>query len=62
MSMTSPDGVRGPLARAALAMAARGWHVFPCSANGKRPALRGKWQQHATTDSLDGASDDHQRD
>ena len=50
MSITSPDGVRGPLVRAALAMAARGWHVFPCAANGKQPALRGSWQQHATTD------------
>jgi hypothetical protein len=36
--------------RAALAMAARGWHVFPCVADGKRPALRGSWQQHATSD------------
>jgi len=38
------------LLHAALAMAARGWHVFPCSVNGKEPALRGSWQQHATTD------------
>jgi hypothetical protein len=35
---------------AALAMAARGWHVFPCAPGGKEPALRGNWQQHATTD------------
>jgi Bifunctional DNA primase/polymerase, N-terminal len=50
MSITHPDGVRDSLVRAALAMAARGWHVFPCVADGKRPALRGSWQQHATTD------------
>ena len=50
MSITSPQGVRDSLMRAALAMAARGWHVFPCVADGKRPALRGSWQQHATTD------------
>jgi len=46
----SPNGGSGPLVRAALAMAARGWHVFPCVADGKRPVLRGNWQQHATTD------------
>jgi hypothetical protein len=50
MSTTGPDDGSGPLLRAALAMAARGWHVFPCVANGKRPVLRGNWQQHATTD------------
>jgi hypothetical protein len=38
------------LLRAALAMARRGWHVFPCAAGGKRPALRGNWQDLATTD------------
>jgi hypothetical protein len=38
--------------RAALAMAARGWFVFPCAAGGKEPALRGSWQEHATTDPL----------
>jgi len=26
-----------------------GWHVFPCVADGKRPALRGNWQDLATT-------------
>jgi hypothetical protein len=26
-----------------------GWHVFPCAAGGKRPALRGNWQDLATT-------------
>src|SRR5258708_38049133 len=38
--------------RAALAMAARGWFVFPCAAGSKEPALRGSWQEHATTDPL----------
>jgi hypothetical protein len=35
--------------RSALALAARGWHVFPCAPGGKRPALRGNWQDLATT-------------
>ena len=38
-----------PLVRSALAAAALGWHVFPCAAGGKRPALRGDWQALATT-------------
>ena len=38
------------LLRSALALAARGWHVFPCIPDGKRPALRGSWQDHATAD------------
>jgi hypothetical protein len=38
------------LLRSALAMAGRGWHVFPCAPGGKEPALRGNWQRHATTD------------
>jgi Bifunctional DNA primase/polymerase, N-terminal len=37
------------LLRSALAAARRGWHVFPCAAGGKRPALRGNWQDLATT-------------
>jgi hypothetical protein len=36
--------------RAALCLAARGWHVFPCMIGGKRPALHGNWQDLATTD------------
>src|SRR5689334_12453839 len=40
---------RARLLRSALAAAARGWHVFPCAAGGKRPALRGNWQELATT-------------
>jgi len=37
------------LLRSALALAARGWLVFPCVPSGKRPALRGNWQNLATT-------------
>jgi Bifunctional DNA primase/polymerase, N-terminal len=37
------------LLRSALAAALRGWHVFPCAARGKRPALRGNWQELAST-------------
>jgi hypothetical protein len=37
------------LLRSALAAAMLGWHVFPCAADGKRPALRGNWQDLATT-------------
>lgn len=37
------------LLRSALAAAAAGWHVFPCAVGGKRPALRGSWQDLATT-------------
>jgi Bifunctional DNA primase/polymerase, N-terminal len=41
---------RGPaLLWSALAAAERGWHVFPCVPDGKRPALRGNWQDIATT-------------
>jgi len=38
------------LLRSALALAGRGWHVFPCVPGGKQPALRGNWQDLATTD------------
>jgi hypothetical protein len=38
------------LLRAALACAGHGWNVFPCTQGGKRPALRGDWQDLATTD------------
>jgi hypothetical protein len=37
------------LLRSALAAALHGWHVFPCAPGGKRPALRGNWQDLATT-------------
>ena len=40
----------GRLLRSALSLAGRGWHVFPCVPGGKRPALRGSWQDHATID------------
>jgi hypothetical protein len=36
------------LLRSALAAAALGWQVFPCAPGGKRPALRGNWQDLAT--------------
>ena len=38
------------LLRSVLSLTARGWHVFPCIPGGKRPALRGNWQDLATTD------------
>jgi hypothetical protein len=38
------------LLSSALSLAERGWHVFPCVPGGKRPALRGNWQDHATTE------------
>src|ERR1700744_3681613 len=37
------------LLRFALAAAGAGWHVFPGAPGGKRPALRGNWQELATT-------------
>jgi hypothetical protein len=39
----------GPL-WSALAAADAGWHVFPCAADSKRPALRENWQDLATID------------
>lgn len=33
----------------AQALATRGWLVLPCAPDGKRPALRGNWQDLATT-------------
>jgi hypothetical protein len=43
--MTCPDLA---LLRSALDLTVRGWHVFPCTPGGKRPALRGNWQDLAT--------------
>jgi hypothetical protein len=37
------------LLRSALSAAMLGWHVFPCAVDEKRPALRGNWQDLATT-------------
>ncbi len=51
--MTRADSV---LLRSALDAVLRGWHVFPCAVGGKRPALRGNWQELAT------ASPDQVRD
>lgn len=49
--MSVADAARADpaLVRSALTAALRGWHVFPCAAGGKRPALRGNWQDLATT-------------
>ncbi|MCW2893619.1 MAG: Bifunctional primase/polymerase [Actinomycetia bacterium] len=44
MTRTTPA-----LLQSALAAAMLGWHVFPCAAGEKRPALRGNWQDLATT-------------
>lgn len=38
------------LLAAALAHAARGWHVFPLWPGSKAPAVSGKWEQRATCD------------
>ncbi len=48
-TLASVMRIRPPL-RSALALAERGWHVFPCVPGGKRPALRGSWHEHATTE------------
>ena len=37
------------LLHAARTWAGFGWHVFPCAAGGKQPALRGSWEDRATT-------------
>jgi hypothetical protein len=52
VELTRPRRVPPDLAllQAAVALAARGWLVFPCAPGGKRPALRGSWQDLATTD------------
>jgi hypothetical protein len=50
MTVTNSPRTDGSLLRAALSVAARGWHVFPCLPGGKRPALRDNWQRLATTD------------
>jgi Bifunctional DNA primase/polymerase, N-terminal len=39
-----------PQLGSALSLAIRGWHVFPCVPGGKRPALRGNWQDLASAD------------
>jgi hypothetical protein len=37
------------LRHAARTWAGFGWHVFPCAAGSKQPALRGSWEDRATT-------------
>jgi hypothetical protein len=49
MTRREPDRTQD-LLRAALSLAARGWHVFPCVPGRKHPALRVNWQEIATTD------------
>ncbi|HEX3515198.1 MAG TPA: bifunctional DNA primase/polymerase [Trebonia sp.] len=50
MSVTDVTPRAAPaLLRSALAAAMLGWHVFPCAPGAKRPALRGNWQDLATT-------------
>ena len=49
MSVADVTRADPALLRSALAAASLGWHVFPCAASGKQPALRGNWQDLATT-------------
>ncbi|HET9081677.1 MAG TPA: bifunctional DNA primase/polymerase [Trebonia sp.] len=49
MSVADVTRAAPALLRSALAAARRGWHVFPCAAGGKPPALKGNWQDLATT-------------
>jgi hypothetical protein len=49
VSLTEVTRAYSALLRSALDAARRGWHVFPCAVDGKRPALRGNWQDLATT-------------
>jgi hypothetical protein len=43
------DDIRDRLRWAAVGLAERGWHVFPCVPGGKRPAIEA-WERRATTD------------
>jgi Bifunctional DNA primase/polymerase, N-terminal len=45
------QATRGPaLHVGATALAAHGWHVFPCLRGGKRPAVKDDWEQRASAD------------
>ena len=48
MSVADVTRADRTLLRSALDVVLRGWHVFPCAVGGKRPALRGNWQELAT--------------
>ncbi len=48
MSVADVTRADPALLRSALDAVLRGWHVFPCAVGGKRPALRGNWQELAT--------------
>ena len=47
---TTPADDRQRLLWAATGLAERGWRVFPCEPEGKRPALRRDWEHRATSD------------
>jgi hypothetical protein len=47
--LENPAATRNHLLEAALACAARGWHVFPVHHGGKQPEVT-KWEQRATCD------------
>lgn len=50
-AVTSDDvPADGLLLESALSLAGKGWRVFPCAPGGKRPAVRGNWQDLATSD------------
>jgi hypothetical protein len=50
VSVTGMSRAGQELLSAALTAAELGWHVFPCAPGAKRPALKGNWQDLATTD------------
>lgn len=47
--MSDYNGHRQAPAPDAAALAARGWHIFPCLPGGKRPAVD-RWEQRASAD------------
>jgi hypothetical protein len=49
MNIRPRDPAAESLLHSALACIRHGWHVFPCAEGGKHPALKGSWQEHATT-------------
>src|SRR5215469_8450981 len=50
VSVTGVSRAGQELLSSALTAAELGWHVFPCAPGTKRPALKGNWQDLATTD------------
>jgi Bifunctional DNA primase/polymerase, N-terminal len=49
VSAGSGDHPQEAMRRAARARVRLGWRVFPCAVGGKQPALRGSWEERATT-------------